>query len=569
MHLERRFRLVVAIDFGTSRSGYAYAFSKNKRIQSRISWPDLPYKYPKTLTHLLYAPEGSVDSWGATARYKLAQLRRDQESGYEFFTNFKMDLRENKKSRGPVSYGSSGHQVRTQDLIADYLRFIKDIFFEEIRELVGTSLRDDEIQWCLTVPAIWSDGEKQIMRLASQAAGLISEKPSDEDRLLFTLEPEAAALHCQHNCHIDLPPSTRFMIVDCGGGTVDITSYEVLKDRGLKQLVTSGGGAYGSRYVDQQFQKYLRSKIGNKAIDLFTQTEPVEYLNMMESWERIKCGFDPVRNADTTYLNFPIKLYKIISTENPAVLKQLDAEQGDSETLHLERKTIVSFFDPVLKGIVACVRNQFEAMNQRECDYLFMVGGFSSSPLLKECIRNHFDRWIKQGIVVPELPGGAIVEGAVAFGLDPQSIRSRRSSRTYGCGYSPRFREGVDPEDKRFRNEETGVDHCRDRFGVFVSINQEVMVDEEVIQIYYPLESQQKKMFFKFYATEEPSPEYVDGEGVLPLGEITVDMSDTTGGRDRAVEVAMYFGRTEIAVKAVDQTSAQEHETTLHLDQSV
>ena len=39
----------------------------------------------------------------------------------------------------------------------------------------------------------------------------------------------------------------RYMVVDCGGGTVDITVYEMTSDTGkLKELYMATGGPYGS-----------------------------------------------------------------------------------------------------------------------------------------------------------------------------------------------------------------------------------------------------------------------------------------------------------------------------------
>ena len=40
---------------------------------------------------------------------------------------------------------------------------------------------------------------------------------------------------------------TRYMVVDCGGGTVDITVYEMTSDTGkLKELYMATGGPHGS-----------------------------------------------------------------------------------------------------------------------------------------------------------------------------------------------------------------------------------------------------------------------------------------------------------------------------------
>ena len=36
------------------------------------------------------------------------------------------------------------------------------------------------------------------------------------------------------------------MVVDCGGGTVDITVHEIVTDKRLKELQRATGGAHGS-----------------------------------------------------------------------------------------------------------------------------------------------------------------------------------------------------------------------------------------------------------------------------------------------------------------------------------
>jgi molecular chaperone DnaK (HSP70) len=53
--------------------------------------------------------------------------------------------------------------------------------------------------------------------------------------LILALEPEAAALCCRQNRHeLKFTPGTKYMVVDCGGGTVDIAIHEIDSD-GLTQ----------------------------------------------------------------------------------------------------------------------------------------------------------------------------------------------------------------------------------------------------------------------------------------------------------------------------------------------
>ena len=51
---------------------------------------------------------------------------------------------------------------------------------------------EDDVRWCVTVPAIWDDADKQFMRRAAGDAGF----PDGSERLLLVQEPEAAAVEC-------------------------------------------------------------------------------------------------------------------------------------------------------------------------------------------------------------------------------------------------------------------------------------------------------------------------------------------------------------------------------------
>lgn len=139
----------------------------------------------------------------------------------------------------------------------------------------------------ITVPAIWRNAAKQLMREAAYEAGLGSEKLPQQ--ILISLEPEAASLFCRqlkrHQLKperpselnlapsnpvkpgalrpwsrnvqrdslysepvLDICPGQRYMVVDCGGGTVDITLHQIMDLEGhhLKELHRATGGPYGS-----------------------------------------------------------------------------------------------------------------------------------------------------------------------------------------------------------------------------------------------------------------------------------------------------------------------------------
>src|SRR5262249_33870706 len=153
-----------------------------------------------------------------------------KNAGYQLLQKFKLHLRRGEPSpEGPL-WRAGRHTYPVVDLVADYLRRIKDMALADVRKGATTLFDERRVLWCLTVPAIWRDDEKAWMRLAARKAGLIDGSAADACRLCLVLEPEAA-LYCQR---VDsqagtsrLEPGVCFMVVDAGGGTVDLTAHLV------------------------------------------------------------------------------------------------------------------------------------------------------------------------------------------------------------------------------------------------------------------------------------------------------------------------------------------------------
>lgn len=101
------------------------------------------------------------------------------------------------------------------------------------------------------------------MRLAAVEAGLIED--IDSDRLQLALEPEGAVI----SSAMDAPPELRskltigqrLMILDCGGGTVDVTVSELLGSDPpkLKEILPPSGGSWGGTLVDAEFRKFCNT----------------------------------------------------------------------------------------------------------------------------------------------------------------------------------------------------------------------------------------------------------------------------------------------------------------------
>ncbi len=570
-----KYQLAVAIDFGTARSGYSYQFFEDQDVKEpsfRNKWPDTNEFYPKTLTEILFNPNGSVAAWGHRAKKRFNQLKEiGEEKGHIFIDNFKTLLHKSRErdENGPYIM-REGQKFSVLHLIAEFLKLVKDIALKDIAlGLGGEGLLDEkEIRWCLTVPAVWEDDSKQLMRRAAQIAGLIGEGTEEAERLLLVLEPEAAAIHCQqimlrNNESSPLVNGKVIMVVDAGGGTVDITVHEVVKDKGLDELIPSGGGLHGSKYVDLSFRAFLAQKLSAEAIDKFQAEWPVEYTKLMnETWESIKCGYD----ADLKWrisIELPRKLENILKLEHPELLEKLANSQGGDDTvIRLSRQDMEEIFKSTVDQLIAKVENQFQALKNRQCDIVFLVGGFAESAVLQKRIKEEFRSRVER-IIIPDRPGAAVLLGASSFGVNPGAIIARRSRLTYGTGCSSPFEEGFDPEEKRIPKElmskvyEEAVnsDYCGSRFDIYVAAGDRVPTDALVRRSYVipPNETQTESTFL---SSANPNIRYTDEEGVTELATVEIRLPFVSqNGERKSVQVEMQFGLSEVVAYVIDPIS--------------
>ncbi|CAB5357550.1 unnamed protein product [Rhizophagus irregularis] len=124
--------------------------------------------------------------------------------------------------KGNLNLKGSG-EIRVVKAITDYLREIGKLIKEKISNNWNIDFYES-VLLVLTVPTEYSEKDKAIMRECVYEAELIAKRFSN--KLQFTTESEAAAIYCMQNVlkeHDLLTSGKTIMIVDCGGGTVDLT----------------------------------------------------------------------------------------------------------------------------------------------------------------------------------------------------------------------------------------------------------------------------------------------------------------------------------------------------------
>jgi molecular chaperone DnaK (HSP70) len=82
------------------------------------------------------------------------------------------------------------------------------------------------------------------------------------------------------------------MIVDCGGGTVDLTTRKLLEGDKLEEVTEREGDFCGGSFVDDEFLKFIGEKVGESALKLVRKNHysQLQYL-VQDFCRRVKTQF--------------------------------------------------------------------------------------------------------------------------------------------------------------------------------------------------------------------------------------------------------------------------------------
>ena len=327
-------------------------------------------------------------------------------------------------------------------------------------------------------------------------------------------------------------------------------------DGSIKQLYMANGGDWGGTKVDQAFEQFLMELAGDTTVYKFRDVDKAGHLDLCREFEIKKRSIFPDGTARTTF-KVPITLNEIFEEEKGTDFRQTMSTRqvkwiGDK--LRVDPETARSFFDSPCKYIVNHLETIFNESKVRGTNTILMVGGFSESPMLRHAVETAFPG---KTIIIPQESGLAVLKGAVQYGYEPRIISTRVCKFTYGVRMYSEFKAGVDPESKRHVVD--GSVKCKDTFKKHVEIGQAVHINEVTEEhIYYPVYTKQTQMLVEVYTSKFKDPRYTDDPSCDYLGELTVDMSNTTGGKSRQVAVHLTFGGTEIEVKALNKTTGVE-----------
>ena len=414
----------------------------------------------------------------------------------------------------------------------------------------------------------------------------------DPDKLSLALEPECAAIYCQNMseqlvaayCPAQKPyQSMCYLVVDIGGGTVDISAHKVSStlDQHLQVVHPPTGNDCGGSSVNKEFQKFLEKLVNDKlfsrylkANDVVTNAKHSADLNDLvnKTFEEQKVIFGSkggvgARAKSKLAIRLPfsfLDVYKDDIDKGIMQMKDVRLKRIDQE-LRIEYSKMADFFQPVVEGMLECMSQTLRDV-EANIDTIYLVGGFGGSQYIYKVITNRFGDSYKY--ITPAEPDFAVIRGAVLFCKNPDIVRARKADATYGISISILFDPLIHNPEYKWINDD-GQEQCSNIFSTVVERGDLVSTEELFSEVFVPAMHWQTRVSIKIYSTLEKDVWHTTGKRgkgskvmapveIRKIGEFEVQMPVLTGDKNRKIDVTFDFSHTEIQVKGYDRTSGNE-----------
>ncbi|KAF7946500.1 hypothetical protein EAE96_009497 [Botrytis aclada] len=524
-------KIIIGIDYGTTFSGISYVTTDKADVEDitiMSPWPGDPHVSWKTPTRIAYSQENSKlnnNKWGFEVSSKFIS-----------YSWTKLLLDKNAAARkhdDPSLAGMTGAGMLKLPPFRDAAGVCED-FLHEVYKHVSGKLRQQmtdltfentPMECWVTLPAVWSEEAKDATLKAAKNAGF-GKRPGDE---IFTIaEPEAAAIatlkeFAKSDAMNPITCNENILICDCGGGTVDITTYKIDQVHPyliFDELCVGIGGKCGSTYIDRNLHSLLSERFGLAFGDIsVAQKGPGS--RFMAAFEMLKRDFGRNDDKDTVELgplNLDVPESKYYDKEDRLVL--------------LKHEDMQALFDPVVAEITTLIAQQVKAakdIQNSKINRIILVGGFGESPYLNKKLKEWCRKNGNMTLICPLHPQSAVVRGAALRGLQGIAPRVKHLRRHYGSGQAMDFREGIDPEE--FFTIDLWGDRklCNGRIGWLISKGENIVKDtSRIITVCRKYTPGERALFEdRLYAcvSEEP-PEYYSDCRVELVGTIEVTLDE-------------------------------------------
>jgi molecular chaperone DnaK len=267
---------------------------------------------------------------------------------------------------------------------------ISALILRTLKERAEQALRQPVSKAVITVPAFFTEGQREATRMAGELAGL--------EVMRIINEPTAAVL--TYDPHP--PEMERLLVYDLGGGTFDVSIAQV--EQGVVEILASHGDTQlGGDDFDQRLLDFV--------CDAFQTEHGIDLRSSATARSRLLTAVEEAK--------------KRLSTEAVVTIEEAFIAEKDGVPLNLnleiERREYERLIEPLLAKTLKCVDDALRDANltANQIEKVVLVGGATRTPLVHHILTTRLGRPVHSE-VNPDLAValGAAVQGGLIAGID-------------------------------------------------------------------------------------------------------------------------------------------------------
>ncbi|MBD2254867.1 Hsp70 family protein [Nostoc parmelioides] len=271
---------------------------------------------------------------------------------------------------------------------------VSAIILRALKQRAENALGETITQAVITVPAYFTDAQRQATKTAGEIAGL--------EVLQIINEPTAAALAYD----LRSEETERVVVYDLGGGTFDVSVVEITGEV-TEVLASHGNNRLGGDDFDRLLQLYLA--------DLFRKQHGVDVPDDAATQARL------LRAAEQLKID--------LSSHAFATVREAFLGSKGKTALHLETEVARADFEKLVRPLLAETLEAIDraltdaSLEPNEIDRIILVGGSTRIPLVQQMIQEHLGQNPTDGIQ-PDLcvALGAALQAGVLVGESVDAI---------------------------------------------------------------------------------------------------------------------------------------------------
>lgn len=290
----------------------------------------------------------------------------------------------------------AGQEYMPQEISAMLLKHLKAVAESRLGEMVQKAV--------ITVPAYFSDAQRQATRDAGEIAGL------EVTRIIN--EPTAAALAYEGSNK----GRKRILVYDLGGGTFDVSVVQ-LEDDVVEVLASHGNNHLGGDDFDQKIIDHVLTHLRDEqGVNPSQSQQAMARIQRAAEAAKITLSDNPYARLEEEYL---------LEKQGTPVHLSLELARDDYEEM------INAFIDETLQAIHTALDGA--GMSVSQLDEILLVGGATRTPLISRRLETELGLQ-PRAEVDPELcvAAGAAIQGAVIGGGPVSSVLVDVTPYTFG-----------------------------------------------------------------------------------------------------------------------------------------